>query len=355
MKNNSGFVIMSASLSERPILAYSNKGTFELDGIDKLDGVFDWLALRYFRINSMIENGTLPTAEINNQWALIAPSLNLYFVDNDGNPIHYTPIAIVNEITTYEVYGPFLTTRWDQRLSNIPSYPHIRYNNFVRHKNCSDSLVTPAGCVAVAMGQIMKYYNHPNIYNINSMPNVVNNLNWNTNEAKNIARLMKDIGEKVNMNYSCNSSGASSQTARNAFVNNYSYNASNLSPINKSVLIQNLKTLKPVYLRGCREKKIVCTPKKVIGKWTIGKTKYAYTQCHAWVADGCEEINITREFEDGSTYTSTMTNYISMNWGWGGSDNGFYHYLTIDDSVWGNIAHIDFIYEQKMIANIIPN
>lgn len=58
MKNNSGFVIMSASLSERPILAYSNKGTFELDGIDKLDGVFDWLALRYFRINSMIENGT---------------------------------------------------------------------------------------------------------------------------------------------------------------------------------------------------------------------------------------------------------------------------------------------------------
>jgi len=79
------------------------------------------------------------------------------FLDEDyilvcpDNPDYYPPFVTEYWYQT-TTKGPLLATEWDQ-LSQETTY--IGYNNFVRFNNCSQG-TSPAGCVAVAMGQIMK-------------------------------------------------------------------------------------------------------------------------------------------------------------------------------------------------------
>src|SRR5690554_2329059 len=110
----------------------------------------------------------------------------------------------------------------------------VMYNNTVRYNNCSGG-IAPAGCVAVAMGQIMKYHNHPNLFNIADMyPYVTSGAPYphNNINASNIANLLGHIGSNIGMNYSCTRSGAYSQDARTAFNVDYDYVTNQLQGMN---------------------------------------------------------------------------------------------------------------------------
>jgi len=162
---------------------------------------------------------------------------------------------------------------------------YIGYNNFVRYYNCPNG-TAPAGCVAVAMGQIMKYHNHPNIYNINTMPNKVIYDNHTSQNAKNVAYLLQNIGYNVNMSYGCDFSGAYSVTARTAFVSNYSYDASNLVNSNYYLAEQSISNNRPIYADGCRTKNVKSVPIDLgVFGWTVGKTTYEYTAMLGWSMD----------------------------------------------------------------------
>ena len=137
-----------------------------------------------------------------------------------------------------------MTTKWRQRDP---------YDFFVP-KDC------PVGCVAVAVGQIMKFHKHPNNsnepkFNWSIMPDIA----WNINQqgAINIALLLKDIGEKVNMQYAPSSSGAYSIDARNALVNDYGYSGSaNLADYNHRRVVNDIVSKRsPIYMDGFVEKK----------------------------------------------------------------------------------------------------
>lgn len=124
------------------------------------------------------------------------------------------------------------------------------------------------------------------------------------------------------MNYSCNASGAYSQNARNAFNAVYHYTTSDLQFINLNTLRDNLINNKPVYSSGYREKEIIVvqTPIKLIFGMSIGKTKTktVYSNGHAWVADGYEEIIGTfRDPNKNREYTAMIADHIHMNWGGG--------------------------------------
>jgi len=274
-----------------------------------------------------LEAGNEPSSDIINQWNAVNPSLGLGPIDNDGNVIQGFLPFIVDYWDDIETYGPHLSTTWNQRLSSIPGATVIGYNNFVRFNNCASG-VAPVGCVATAMGQIMKYHNWPNIYSINSMPNSVNYGNYTTTMAHNVGYFMQDIGAKVAMNYSCDASGTYSTKARTVLVTHYNYNASKVVGLSFNPLISNLKSSKPVYLDGCRIREIKTQPIKVgIFGWTIGKTTYSYKDCHAWVADGFEVINRTIVYKSGHSFTFPIAEHIHMNWGWGTSVwNGWYDY-----------------------------
>ncbi|WP_372474486.1 C10 family peptidase [Capnocytophaga sp. ARDL2] len=355
LANNKGFVVLSASIFEKPILAYSNFGKFDFENIEEYGGVVDWAYTKYLKIDNLITKNVRPNADVIAQWNVVNPELSIGIADSDGNIISLpplSPIEIVNQEDVTETYGPHLTTAWGQSLSTTPGFSIIGYNNFVRFNNCPQG-TAPTGCVATAVAQIMKYYNHPNIYEINNMPNVVTEQNYTTSEAHNVAYFMQDIGAKVSMSYSCTGSGAYSSDARNALVTHYSYNASNVMNLNTDDLVNDLINSKPVYLDGCGIRKIKTRPKKIgVFGWTIGKTTYSYENCHAWVADGYEAIYRTTTYNNGYTDTIKIASVINMNWGWNGQYNGWYDYENWNES--NGDPSLNYIYQQHMINNINP-
>lgn len=349
LKDDKGFIIISASTLERPILAYSDKSNFDINTIEDKGGVIDWLYLKYEKINSLIKNNSTSSIETSNQWSAVYPFPEFGMIDRNGNVIIIPTPQIVNEFDTSETYGKLMTTEWDQRLNYVNSPQIIGYNNDVRFNNCSAG-TTPAGCVAVAVGQIVKYHTNyltPYIWN---MPNIIDNTNHTTTEAKNIGKFLKQIGTYVNMNYECTKSGAQSEDARNTFVTHYQYTASNLTTANKNTIVNDIKNNKPVYIDGCTDREIKTY--KVFGIKLGQKT--TYKNCHAWVAEGYQKITRTTEFDNGYTYSSVISDHIYMNWGWGGYRNGFF-----DFDVWENIngqsfPETNFFYKQNMIYNIKP-
>ncbi|MFT6867151.1 MAG: hypothetical protein ACJA08_001990 [Cyclobacteriaceae bacterium] len=181
-------------------------------------------------------------------------------------------------------YGPLMDTEWNQ---DDP------YNFYARYMNCSYSSLGGkawAGCVAVAMAQIVNYCEYPTgwQYEYDEM---------GTGDAGNlaIAHLMGICANYVNMDYGCNSSSASTSKAVNVFKNDFGYsNEADYRDFDVYKVVSDIQRSRPVLLRGCR------TSKKVL-LW------FTYSDCHAWVCDGARLI----------TSRNTTVRYMHMNWGWG--------------------------------------
>lgn len=357
VKENNGFIVMSASTLERPVLAYSDKGNFDLATIEEYQGVDDWLLTKYLKINGLEQLGSPMVEDVQKQWNAVGVHIGVGIEDHNGNPINWDPPVLISENT--QTHGPLLgEIKWDQRFGTS-----IRmYNNEVRFNNCTAG-TAPAGCVAVAMGQIMKYHNHPNIYNINTMyPYITVDppYAWDTQYAYDIADLLEDIGINVQMSYSCSGSGAYSSNARTAFNTNYNYTTSNVLPMDLNTIKADVINSKPVYLEGYRTMEVVVTstPRPFIFRMSIGKTKTRidYRDGHVWVSDGYEKVTGYYYNPNQNNYFyATIANHIHMNWGWGGARNGWYDYDT-----WENVSSTipdsnKYLYYQHMISNITPN
>ena len=122
--NPKGFVILSGSKKSRPILGYSFANN--IDSND-LPTQLDFIIKSYIRgIEYLIENDIPPDQE----------NLNLYKQYLDG--------SFNNSILNRSI-APLISANWNQGGE---------WNDYCPN----NSLV---GCVAVAMGQIMNYWNHP--------------------------------------------------------------------------------------------------------------------------------------------------------------------------------------------------
>lgn len=196
------------------------------------------------------------------------------------------------------------------------------YNKFCPSNNgCAHSV---AGCGAVALGQIMWYWQWPYAKKRNFLPyhnRLVCTYNWDlmpyqlTNEssldeANMIATLLHDIGEAENMSYGCSESSSNLPDILNALRNTFYYNADNIKERSNyadstwlRLIKDNLDAQRPVFYRG----------RTVLGN-------------HFWVIDGYDS-----------------NNYFHMNFGWSGESNGYYS-LPADV----NNSH-------AMIINITPN
>lgn len=361
LKENQGFVVMSASVLERPILAYANEGRFDLDDVADHEGVNDWLMNKFLKISGLEDIGEPWSVDVPNQWNAMGIYIGIGLEDNNGNPIIWEPSVLIDENT--EIYGPLLgDIKWGQR--NGASTTTVMYNNTVRYNNCSGG-IAPAGCVAVAMGQIMKYHNHPNLFNIADMyPYVTSGAPYphNNINASNIANLLGHIGSNIGMNYSCTRSGAYSQDARTAFNVDYDYVTNQLQGMNLNSIKADVINGKPVYLDGYRSVEVVVTqrPIRLIFRMSIGKTKTKnrYYNGHAWVGDGYQKVTGYFHNPNNNTYFyATIADHVHMNWGWRGSFNGWYDY-----DLWEDINPIanpgnqtQYIYNQNMIDYITPN
>lgn len=276
---NNGFVIVAGDDKITPILGYTDHGNFDVTNIPT------GLKKLFFEFKKGI-------TQIANDQAITSPTVLSAEWTNLKNGV------IVS--TRMSGVGPLTTTEWSQRPN---------YNVY-----CPDN--SPTGCVATAVSQIMKYYNHPQqgkgyhsynhndygtlkanfgatTYNWNNMPNKLYAISDST-EKKAISLLMYHVGVALNMNYSPNGSGASSSDVPRALVNYFKYDAGISMKSRTSYSLTGWKNL-------------------LKNELNAGRLVYHRGYCpdpsagHAFVIDGYD-----------------VNDLFHVNWGWSGSYNGYF-------------------------------
>jgi hypothetical protein len=136
------------------------------------------------------------------------------------------------------------------------------YNKFVKDNeqgtNCDCNKCT-AGCVSIAVSQIMRYWRHPVGFDWCSMPFALFN-NSPEEEINAIAKLIADVGKSVETDY-CNNACSSESTdykAMQALKNKYDYDSSidlirkvfHTQSNWKKKIIEQLDNDQPVYYSG---------------------------------------------------------------------------------------------------------
>lgn len=309
------FIIVSGDERTRPILAYSDNNRFPLDTLMPA-GVADWLEKQMNAIESLRNNNAVQNVGVKNLWS------NVSLPENDitSKQLKNAPIDDPNDCTgSYSVSkGPLLSTTWDQLCVYNELCPSV-CTSYCGH--------VQAGCVATAMAQVLKYWQYSSAYDWASMQNIYYPNDFGKTGALEVARLMRDAGGSVHMNYGCDDgSGASMSSVSSAFHNSFGYSSGGVKDafINRIDNIKsNLLNNQPVIFSGCRE--------RIFG--------ISY-KCHAWVCDGFME---SYDCVSGYGWLS-----FSMNWGWNGSFNGFYGI-----SSW-TPGDRNYQYDQDVIVNIHP-
>ncbi len=285
---NEGFVMVAASDNVRPILAYSENGPF--DASNPYNGAMFMLETYKNSISYAIEKNINPTPEIAGQWESLR---------NCGRLSNKKSGTV----------GPLVQTKWNQ---NSP------YNLYAPAASGGPGGRCYAGCVATAMSQVMKYWDHPaqgtgshsyycpgygqqsanfgaTTYHWNLMPRTLSSASQEQIEA--VATLMYHCGVAVDMGFAPDGSGAYSGDVPPAMANYFDYDycvqkqRSSYSLNNWIAMLEAEFDLgRPVYYSG-----------------------HSSSGGHAFVADGYNEDD-----------------FISFNFGWSGSDDDWYQVDAID-------------------------
>jgi hypothetical protein len=294
VRGNNGFVIVAGDDRVKPILAYSTTGCFDPE--DVADG-FRFM-LNGFReeIQYVREHNMVATPDIVAEWRSVAETGSL----NRGGQ-------------TRAVVGPLCQTIWNQNFpwnSQCPEDPEGNGGHVY------------AGCVATAMGQVMKFYDWPpqgtGSYTYNPQGYAQQTANFGNTEYHfelmpleldststeedyfYIAQFLHHCGIAVDMQYSGSGSGAYSDDVPYALRNYFRYNCddhvtnyggswwgSGYSNEEWAQMLKNggLDEHIPLYYSGQDD------------NWQGG---------HAFVCDGYDE-----------------NDYFHFNWGWSGRDDAW--------------------------------
>ena len=309
---NDGFVIISGDDVVLPILGYSNKGSYSTT--NHSPAFKKWMENYKNQILYAKANSITATQEIKARWdELLNPQNN--------NTNQRTKGA--------KTVTPLVQTTWDQ--GNGSGY----YNDacpadatLPDANNNSSHCVT--GCPATAMGQILKYWNYPTMgsgfhsynattygtlsanfggttYNWANMPNNVSSTNAD------VAQLMFHIGVAVEMNYTPDESGAYVivATSPNATANcEYAY--------------KTYFGYDPTTLQGLQRSNYSDAAWKALLKTELDANRpvqydgFGTQGGHTFVCDGYD-----------------INDNFHMNWGWSGTDDGFYDLNALNPAVLG--------------------
>ena len=312
-----GFVIISADDLVKPVLGYSTDQPFSIQNAPPV--ITGWLQKYSAQIAFVKVNRTTTTTEVTSQWN------NLY--NNTGT---------LNQLKSTAV-NPLVSTTWDQDL----------YYNAMCPQDASSPQGyggnVPTGCGATAMSQIIRYWGSPaqgtgsnsyssnygtlsanfgaTTYNWANMPNSVTSAN------SDVATIMFDCGVAVDMVYGPNESSSYlisgtgvSASCEAAYTTYFGYNASTMQGLLRSNYADaDWLNLIETELTSSR-------PIQYAGSGPDGG--------HTFVLDGT----------DGN-------DYFHINWGWSGTDNGYY---TVDGLIPSPDANGSFDTNESMLIGIQP-
>ncbi len=328
-----GFVVMAADNCVQPILGYSLTGKFVAENMPS--NVSGWLQGYNDEIQYAIEHQMRATDETAQLWNDLI----------DGNSKAARATTVVN---------PLVQTTWDQNGFYYYSGGQLHifelYNNLCPYDNTAGER-TVTGCVATAMAQIMKYWSYPaqgigshsytpytrpdlgvqsaNFGSTNySWSNMPNSLSQSSSDVQinAIAVLMYHCGVSVDMMYDISANGGSAAYAEdipNALRNYFNYKSTANIKYKSSYSNNNWINLLKAELNASR-------PIEYNGRGDAGG--------HAFVCDG---------------YNSS--NQFHFNWGWSGSNDGFYSLTSLNPGSGGaGGGGYNFTDNQSAIFGIEP-
>jgi hypothetical protein len=300
--NPSGFVFVSAERNAWPVLGYGMDG---LEPGEEPPALESWIVSWANQISDIRQQNLNATETINQGWEKLS------------RDFQKEPPRVIAEIQ------PLLDSKWGQ---------HVYYNAMCPVDPDGPGGHALAGCVAVAISQVMFYYRYPETgngshgyfsdygyefvdfgattYHWNEMVNTIYGMG---NPA--IAELIYHVGVSVEMDYSASGSGSLTLDGAQALKDYFRYSPST-SYLNrfdvpdsfKDSLIHNLDQYLPCVFRGGD-----------------------LSSSHSFVCDG---------------YQDSL--YFHFNWGWNGNWDG---YFFIDNL---NPGGYDFTFNQGAIINIYP-
>ncbi len=401
-ENNGGFVIVSASKNFYPVLAYSDEGNFSTNNSDMPLGLTEWIIDNKIAIQDQSEQSIDSISKFRNLWSMyekhsdtdiktiksydqseFSATVAQLEAEWMSGGIEYSPFHpnYPDEVSP-KMYDMLMLMEEEARMTStpfrayiLPKYEYIRsnveelltttwnqdspYNKFIKNNY-------PTGCVATAMVQVMRYHRWPKDsfkwdLMLDSYKSANGNIIGTTAQQDAVADLMKIGGQSILTDYGKDGSGAYTSNVPGALKNifNYSSNVKHKNfdgSANSAVeIMNNLKNGRPVILDGKRDR-------------ALGFISY---NGHAWVCDGfrytCLKRNLTvvtisamygyvevRYTPDTDGSTATETNYFHMNWGWGGSNNGWFNINSIGLTT-SNGDYRNYQYDRNMVVNIYPN
>lgn len=287
---NEGYVMVSADDFYRPILGYSDEGIFDAQNINPNLG---------YMLNRVIESRSNkltgePTPKVAAEWQNVMNTGKL--ISRNGNRKKFYLVQ----------------TKWDQ------SYP---YNYYCPQATGGPGGHVYAGCVATAMSQVMKYWNHPlqgtgshtdynsgfgaltanfgeTTYDWDNMP-VSLSSGSPQEQIDAVATLMYHCGIAVDMHYAIDGSGAYSQDVPSRIYQYFSYT-------NQAVLRSRDNYTYENWAAMLTESFDMGWPLYYSGQGADGG--------HAFVCDGYDDSN----------------GFFHFNWGWGGSGDNYFDFDKID-------------------------
>lgn len=194
-----GWVAVPANRNLNPVVAHSDEGHIDL--YDGPDAFWDWMEQYEFVVDVAIQE-KWHKEDRHKKWDEL---LDEAFEDK------YLLKSYVNHTI-------LISTRWRQAEAYGGHCPG--YNTVLQNIGCSSCEGKPkAGCVAVAIGQIMNYWGYStgtySDFDWWNMPDTLiyeNNANFNR-ESQAISYLLKRIGDRVSMVYGCSNSDANMSRA----------------------------------------------------------------------------------------------------------------------------------------------
>ena len=300
-----GYVIVSADDAVPPVLSYSFDGNYSKE--NQPPQFINWMEGYAKQIDHSIQHPSDATYDFHGTWQRLSTT--------DPQNLNYSPLTDV---------PPLILSTWDQG----------NYYNLLCPVDPAGPGGHPwAGCVATAMSQVMYYYRWPvtgsgsHCYTPQGYPQQCadfGNTTYKWDEMVNsvgfrdtaVATLIWHAGISVDMMYSANGSGAYSEDALTAMINNFRYSpnahlvARDNTPTDQytAILRDNLDHSRVMYYDG-----------------------YG-TGGHAFNVDGYQG-----------------TDYFHFNWGWSGSFNGYYYLNNL------NPGGDDFTHGQRAMVELYPD
>jgi len=298
-----GFIMISADNNLVPVIAYSFESPY-VEGKNPVQEKFTNL-----QVKLAFDNIT----------------------EDNANKKKWTELQSIKYNTKNKEVSPLCSTKWDQGT---------HYNFMCPIDSNGPGYRAYAGCVATAMGQVMKRWNYPENghsgyayqhiwpmyyynygvieanfaatnYNWSNMPNQINSSN-----KIDVATLLFHCGVSVKMNYGPNGSGAHTESVPFALMHYFKYHPS-------------INFIQRAFMPPSRWDSIIIDQlDKGFPMVYSGSTT---SEGHAWVVDG---------YQDSC--------YFHVNWGWSGWNNGYYFFSNL------NSGNGDFTNYQGAVINTYP-